>query len=163
MRDTILYVVVDISSQSLLYFREFDVSSDVQEPTQTVSLLPSASKSQQTSRSASYSRRSLSRHRSQTPNMRRSRRSTSRFALDDDDEDDENSDGTYVEETYKRHANSGPAAVSFTLGLDQRGDDDAGVSSTAASWTAFTIFSVCTNGDVYSLCPFMPKTSCVYL
>jgi nucleoporin NUP82 len=143
--------------------REFDVSSDVEEPAQTVSLLPSSKQVEFVpSKSKSHSRSNLyrSRSRSQTPTMHRSIRSSSKIMLDDDD-DDENSEEEYKDSTPR--TSSGSNAVAFTFGIDLRASEDDDIeqdgNAHTADWTAFTIYTLCGNGDVYALCPFMPKNA----
>jgi nucleoporin NUP82 len=152
--------------------REFDVSNDVEEPVQTVSLLPStpstvkqAGSTPSYSKSRSRSKAYSSRSHSHTAHAARSTRSTSRFALDNDDDDDgENSEDDYVydEQTPPRTRSiSGTHAVAFTFGIDERiSEDQQGLkSSSSADWNALTIYTLCGNGDVYALCPFMPENA----
>jgi nucleoporin NUP82 len=144
--------------------REFDVSSDVQEPVQTVSLLPSSPKaaSSSTAQAKARMKNSLrSRSRSQTPAMHHSVRSSSRIALDDDD--DENSEDDYLEDaSFSRHrSGAGPAAVTFTFGIDTRNAEDEGDGRSVklVDWKPLSLYTLCSNGDVYALCPFMPKNA----
>lgn len=85
-------------------------------------------------------------------------RSSSRIAFD---ENDENSEENYIEETPKNRFGSGPAAVTFTFGIDLRNSEEErkGGSLNSVDWKPLTIYTLCTNGDVYALCPFMPKNS----
>ncbi|UZJ52354.1 hypothetical protein CBS101457_001674 [Exobasidium rhododendri] len=150
--------------------REFDVSSDVEEPAQTVSLLnttlkqvePTSGRSKSRSRSKSYQSRS----HSQTPMVNRSVRSTSRFALDVDD--GENSEEDYMDnETapLKNRSVGVTQAVTFTLGIDGRVSEDQQGEKSASStdWNALTVYTLCRNGDIYALCPFMPKNASIPL
>jgi hypothetical protein len=93
--------------------------------------------------------------------MNRSTRSTSRFALDDDEE---NSEDDYVEngQSVNARMSGGSHAVTFTFGIDLRAAEDEQGGSTvrqSADWNAFTIYTLCGNGDIYALCPFMPKNA----
>lgn len=83
-------------------------------------------------------------------------RSSSRIAFD---EDDENSEEDYIEEIPKSQLGSGPAAVTFTFGIDLRNPEEEkeGGSPKSVDWKPLTIYTLCTNGDVYALCPFMPN------
>ncbi|MCO5565645.1 hypothetical protein L7F22_019319 [Adiantum nelumboides] len=159
--------------------REYNVSVDVEEPTQTVSLLPG--QANLNDQYLSKFKRLRSRSRSQTPAaaaaLARSRRSTSRIAFDDDGSASEDGqlDDDLADESFYTASGSirtaggqGRTAVAFTIGIDMRNlsdgngmetlllDQETGISS---DWTPLTIFTLCTNGDIYTLCPFMPKSA----
>lgn len=161
--------------------REYNVSIDVEEPAQTVSLLPGQANLNDQYMSKFKSMRSRS--RSQTPAaaaaLARSRRSTSRLAFDDDGSasEDGHLDDDLADESFHTAAGSlrtvggqGRTAVAFTLGIDMRNlsdgngmealslDQESGVSP---DWTPLTILTLCTNGDIYALCPFMPKNASI--
>lgn len=159
--------------------REYNVSVDVEEPTQTISLLPG----QANLKGHSLSKFKRSRSRSQTPAaaaaLARSRRSTSRIAFDDDGSASEDGqfDETLADESFHTASGSirtaggqGRTAAAFTLGIDMRNlSDGSGIQSLSLDqetdispdWTPLTIYTLCTNGDIYALCPFMPKNASI--
>lgn len=48
-------------------------------------------------------------------------------------------------------------AVAFALGIDTRSaDQQGGAEDHAADWTPLTIYTLCSNGDVFGLSPFLP-------
>ena len=99
--------------------------------------------------------------RSRTPNMRRSRRSSSRVAFDDDEENSE--EEHLADETVAAsHSSNNSQAVTFSLGIDTRAaEEDSGREDgvQAADWSPLTVYTLCANGDLYALCPFMPKNA----
>ncbi|PWN35586.1 uncharacterized protein FA14DRAFT_44270 [Meira miltonrushii] len=161
--------------------REYNVSLDVEEPAQTVSLLPG--QANLNDHFLSKFKRMSSRSRSQTPAaaaaLARSRRSTSRLAFDDDGSASDNGqlDDDLADESFHTASGSirtvggqGRTAVAFTLGIDMRNLSDANGMDTlfldqetgiSPDWTPLTIFTLCTNGDIYALCPFMPKNASI--
>ncbi|EPQ28790.1 uncharacterized protein PFL1_03593 [Pseudozyma flocculosa PF-1] len=158
--------------------REYDVSRDTEEPQQVVSLLPrthtsGASHLHSRSRSATPTAASLaasiysspvpfrkgqeasaaspSRSRAGTPGIHSS------FGLTADDDDSR-------------------IAVSFTLCITQTStsartmfddiEDEAWASKAKSSrraddWSAFTVLGLMKNGDVWAICPFMPRNAMV--
>lgn len=153
--------------------REYNVSLDVEEPVQTVSLLPGQTAAPESAfpiQSRYRSRGTRSRSRSRTPTAAagrtRSRRSTSRLAFEDDSASDDGYDDEADESFYtaagsiRSSGAHGRTAVAFTLGIDprvtQEGEEEPSIAS---DWTPLTVYTLCTNGDLYALCPFMPTSA----
>lgn len=161
--------------------REYDVSEDINEPMQSEALFPSSSmtKSSPITQKAQRHRSTRSRSRSTTPlasMMKRSGSSTlsrsvragsSRIGLDmsEEGEDDEDLDHETTQSQGRwKDSISDKSAVAFSFGLDTRSvteeggtSNDADTSSAPSDWNPLTVFGLQRNGDVYALCPFLPK------
>lgn len=100
------------------------------------------------------------------------RAGSSRIGLDISDEEEDLDDiGNASLQTQRKSngAGSDKSAVAFTFGLDTRsmgkkwnGQDNEGQSSATSSsvpldWNPLTVFGLRRDGDVYAICPFLPK------
>ncbi|CBQ67735.1 conserved hypothetical protein [Sporisorium reilianum SRZ2] len=131
--------------------REYDVAKDTEEPQQTASFLPL--------QSTSTTQRSRS--RSATPSLY-SRNADSSLAprsfgvsADDDDATTAVSFSLCVTNTPQ------PRSTPFDRDADQTWVDAASRSSGPSDWSPLTVFGLMRNGDVWALCPFLPKNATV--
>jgi nucleoporin NUP82 len=159
--------------------REYD-AEDVEEPAQTLYLFD---RQQNVDAGPVYNlgdesvmhdrlRHLRSRSRSQTPIRSlagdRARRSTSRLAFDDNsDSGDETMDNDFDKTFHTASGSLGNMGtkdrkvVSFTLALDLRSTAEEEKTSTAHDWSPLTVYALCSTGDVYALCPFLPKEATI--
>lgn len=142
--------------------REYNVASDVEEPAQMLSLIPDSA-AHPTLTPTNKARRS----RTPSSIANRSRRSTSRVAFDNDSDSDGDNDafGDESFHTASSSIRSSPvssrSAVTFTLGIDPRTNEETEQDVSPANWLPLTVFCLCSNGDLFAVCPFMPKNAIV--
>ncbi|GAC95565.1 nuclear pore complex protein [Pseudozyma hubeiensis SY62] len=139
-------------------FREYDVAKDTEEPQQTASFLPRQSSS------AGH----RSRSRSATPGLAPHTRSSSfaanttgpsvrGFGLSADDDDAT----TAVSFSLCVTNTPSPRSSSFDQDADRTWAAEAQRSSGPSDWSPLTVFGLMKNGDVWALCPFLPKSATV--
>lgn len=141
--------------------REYDVAKDTEEPQQTASFLPiQPTPNAQRSRSRSATPNLATHNRSSSPIASRSSSNfgaSGGFGLSAEDDD-------------------ATTAVSFALCVNEASlarstafdQDDDGAWAAAASrsqgptdWSPLTVFGLMKNGDVWAICPFLPRSAVV--
>ncbi|KAJ9476840.1 Nuclear pore complex protein [Pseudozyma hubeiensis] len=138
--------------------REYDVAKDTEEPQQTASFLPIQS-------SSAVNR---SRSRSATPGLAAHARSSSLagnttgpsvrgFGLSAEDDDAT----TAVTFSLCVTNTPSPRSSSFDQDADRTWAVEAQRSNGPSDWSPLTVFGLMKNGDVWALCPFLPKSATV--
>lgn len=143
--------------------REYDVAKDTEEPQQVASFLPlNTVAASQRSRSRSATPSLTSRDQASSPIANRSASHhaasvshTSRvFGLSAEDDD------ATTAVSFTLCVNESPLSRSTPFDADT--DHTAGSASRGPSdWSPLTIFGLMKNGDVWALCPFLPKSAVV--
>ncbi|SPC65387.1 uncharacterized protein UHOD_00514 [Ustilago sp. UG-2017b] len=146
--------------------REYDVAKDTEEPQQIASFLPvDTGAASQRSRSRSATPAYTSRNNASSPiagrsstNNAASAAHTSRgfgLSAEDDDATTAVSFSLCVSETPLSRSNP------FDDDSDQAGTKAASTSTGPSDWSPLTIFGLMKNGDIWALCPFLPKSAVV--
>ncbi|SPO19996.1 uncharacterized protein UTRI_00387_B [Ustilago trichophora] len=141
--------------------REYDVAKDTEEPQQTASFLPL-----QTVAASQRSRsRSATPGFASSPVASRSSDNVGAFAVqasrgfglsaDDDDATTAVSFSLCVSDAPF------PRSTSFDQDVDQTWAAAASYSRGPSDWSPLTIFGLMKNGDVWAICPFLPKSAVV--
>ncbi|SNX81648.1 uncharacterized protein MEPE_00353 [Melanopsichium pennsylvanicum] len=131
--------------------REYDVAKDTQEPQQMASFLPLAA--------ATASHRSRS--RSTTPGFDTVKTCITQtfrgFGVSAEDDDAT----TAVSFSLCVTDASLPRATSFDQDKDQAWAAAASRTKAPSDWSPLTVFGLMKNGDIWALCPFLPKSAFV--
>lgn len=131
--------------------REYDVAKDTEEPQQTASFLPlhhAAATQRSRSRSATPSLSSRNPDSSVAPRS---------FCVSADDDDAT----TAVSFSLCVTNAPQPRSTPFDQDADQAWAEAASLSSGPSDWSPLTVFGLMRNGDVWALCPFLPKSATV--
>ncbi|PWN47778.1 hypothetical protein IE53DRAFT_381867 [Violaceomyces palustris] len=163
--------------------REYDVARDTEEPQQSVSFLPQRPNQPYSGHSSSSYHQRASRSRSATPtaaSLAASMRSTpgkhsradfsppassrhhgAAFCLTADDDDSK------VAVSFTLCFPAGATTSGSPTALQTREDhappptSKAKTQQGAADWSSFTVFGLMRNGDIYAICPLMPRNSII--
>ncbi|KAJ1030336.1 hypothetical protein NDA16_001246 [Ustilago loliicola] len=146
--------------------REYDVAKDTEEPQQVASFLPLGTvAAPQRSRSRSATPSYASRNHASSPMASRSStnyaasasRTSRGFGLSAEDDDAT----TAVSFTLCVSESSLSRSTPFDDDRDQAGKIADSASRGPSDWSPLTIFGLMKNGDVWALCPFLPKSAVV--
>lgn len=133
--------------------REYDVAKDTAEPQQTASFVPVQARSViQRSRSRSATP-GLASH----PDAFSAGHGIRSFGLSAEDDDAT----TAVSFTLCVANTPSPRSTSFDQEADRTWAEEATRSNSPADWSPLTMFGLMKNGDVWALCPFIPKSATV--
>ncbi|PWZ02689.1 hypothetical protein BCV70DRAFT_196935 [Testicularia cyperi] len=161
--------------------REYDIAKDTEEPQQTLSFVPTTSAAPPTSaasqrarsRSATPTAASLMAGSSPMPTRIRGGfgspaparlSSPSSYAGGLTAEDDDATTAVSFSLCISQAPSSAPATIFDAAGNDQDQNEWASAARRArapADWSPLTVFCLMKNGDIWAVCPFMPRNAVV--